>query len=194
MLSINYQINVETDRLGNPTFCVINGTYSYNCVPHDSLQQNILNAIAAYQEENSRLSLADGLYNKAVYWPVELEIELKRVISMRYTIAPTNHYYDRCDFWRIPASVCKALIYGEVVEVQVENGQIVKLITRLPNHKNPDEDICGALWLGYNEPPVYTFPVPIYPARVKTVWCNSAYDNHTTIDKTKYIQQATANV
>ena len=75
------------------------------------------------------------------------------------------------------------MLYGEIIEVEVTDGQIVKIATRLPNRKAEDEDICAAIALDYGK----YFDV----ARVKTVWANMSYDSHVTIDKSKYIQEIT---
>ena len=102
-------------------------------------------------------------------------------MSKRYQIEATTHFYKRCEQWGFPRGCYKALLYGEIIEAEVINGRIVKIVTRLPNRKAKDEDICAAILLEHGE----YFDV----ARVKTVWANMSYDNHKTIDKSKYIQE-----
>ena len=104
-------------------------------------------------------------------------------MSKRYQIEATAHFYERCEQWGFPRGCYKALLYGEIIEAEVTDGQIVKIVTRLPNRKAEDEDICAAIVLEHGE----YFDV----ARVKTVWANMSYDNHVTIDKSKYIQEIT---
>lgn len=73
------------------------------------------------------------------------------------------------------------MLYGEIIEAEVVDGQIVKIVTRLPNRKVKNEDICAAIVLEHGE--------YFDAARVKTVWANMSYDNHKTIDKSKYVRE-----
>ena len=75
------------------------------------------------------------------------------------------------------------MLYGEIIEAEVADGQIVKIVTRLPNRKAKDEDICAAIVFEHGE--------YFDTARVMTVWANMSHDNHVTIDKSKYIQEFT---
>lgn len=179
-MKINYSINVKTDNLGKPTWCVVNGR-PYECDRDKPLYINILNAIASYQRNGMVNPLKDGLYNRAVYWPMSLEFALEKMMSKRYQVEATTHFYERCEQWGFPRGCYKALLYGEIIEAEVSDGQIVKIVTRLPNRKAEDEDICAAIVLEHGE----YFDV----ARVKTVWANMSYDNHVTIDKSKYVRE-----
>lgn len=121
--------------------------------------------------------LIDGVYNKAVYWPLNLESVIDEIVRVKYKIEYTKHYSERCEQWDVPWSCYKAALYGEIIEVKIQNGVIVKVVTRLPNNKQPDEDIYFAIMLNGNV------------ACVKTVWCNMNYDKHYTIKKENYANE-----
>ena len=72
-------------------------------------------------------------------------------MSKRYQIEATTHFYERCEQWGFPRGCYKALLYGEIIEAEVVEGQIVKIITRLPNRKVENEDICAAVVLEHGE-------------------------------------------
>ena len=179
-MKINYNINVETDRLGKPTWCIVNG-HRYGCDKDKPVYINIMKAISDHQKNFIANPLKDGLYNRAIYWPISLELALEEAMSKHYQIEATTHFYERCEQWGLPRGCYKALLYGEIIEAEVVDGQIVKIVTRLPNRKAEDEDICGAIVLEHG---VY-YDV----ARAKTVWANMTYDNHNTIDKSKYVRE-----
>ena len=179
-MKINYNVEVETFSNGKPSYCIINGR-RYVCDDSKPVHTNVINAITRYQKDLKANPLKDGLYNRAIYWPISLEIALEDAMSKRYQIEATTHFYERCEQWGFPRGCYKALLYGEIIEAEVSDGQIVKIVTRLPNRKAEDEDICAAIALDYGK----YFDV----ARVKTVWANMNYDNHVTIDKSKYIQE-----
>ena len=181
-MKINYNVEVETFSNGKPSYCIINGR-CYVCDDSKPVHTNVINAITKYQKDLKANPLKDGLYNRAIYWPISLEIAPEEVMSKRYQIEATTHFYERCEQWGFPRGCYKALLYGEIIEAEVTDGQIVKIVTRLPNRKAEDEDICAAIALDYGK----YFDV----ARVKTVWANMNYDNHVTIDKSKYIQEIT---
>ena len=179
-MKINYNVEVETFSNGKPSHCVINGR-RYVSDSSKPVHTNVINAITRYQKDLEANPLKDGLYNRAIYWPISLEITLEEAMSKRYQIEATTHFYERCEQWGFPRGCYKALLYGEIIEAEVSDGQIVKIVTRLPNRKAEGEDICAAIVLDYGK----YFDV----ARVKTVWVNMSYDNHNTIDKSKYIQE-----
>ena len=179
-MKINYNVEVKTSINGKLSFCIINGR-CYVCDDRKPVHTNVLNAITRYQKDLEANPLKDGLYNRAIYWPISLELVLEEAMSKRYQIEATTHFYERCEQWGLPRGCYKALLYGEIIEAEVVGGQIVKIVTRLPNRKAEDEDICGAIVLEHNA----YYDV----ARVKTVWANMSYDNHNTIDKSKYVQE-----
>ena len=179
-MKINYNVEVETFSNGKPSYCIINGRH-YVSDSSKPVHTNVINAITRYQKDLEANPLKDGLYNRAIYWPISLELELEEAMSKRYQIEATTHFYERCEQWGLPRGCYKALLYGEIIEAEVVQGQIVKIITRLPNRKVENEDICAAVMLEHSE----YFDV----ARVKTVWANMSYDNHNTIDKSKYVRE-----
>ena len=71
------------------------------------------------------------------------------------------------------------MMYGEVIEAEIKNNSVVKIVARLPNRYNMIEDICAAILL-HDE--------SFYDAKVKTVWTNCAEDNHSTINVSNYIK------
>ncbi len=179
-MKINYNVEVETFSNGKPSYCIVNGR-RYVCDDSKPVHTNVINAIATYQKDFKANPLKDGLYNRAIYWPISLEIALEEAMSKRYQITATTHFYERCEQWGFPKGCYKALLYGEIIEAEVIDGRIVKIVTRLPNRKAEDEDICAAILLEHDE----YFDV----AMVKTVWANMSYDNHKTIDKSKYVRE-----
>ena len=68
----------------------------------------------------------------------------------------------------LPASLF--LSRESVIEIETENGRIVKVLYRLPYSKK--YNLCVAFIPGQNF--------------VKTVWLNSTTDNHQTLDISKY--------
>lgn len=88
-MKINYNINVKTNNLGKPTWCVVNGR-PYECDRDKPLYINILNAITSYQRNGMVNPLEDGLYNRAVYWPMSLEFALEKAMSKHYQVEATT--------------------------------------------------------------------------------------------------------
>ena len=62
------------------------------------------------------------------------------------------------------------MIHGEIIEAEVRNGSVVKIVTRLPNRRDMTEDICAAILLHSED---------FYDAKD---------DNHSTIDVSNYIK------
>ena len=139
-MKINYNVEVKTSINGKPSFCIINGR-CYVCDDSKPVHTNVINAITKYQKDLKATPLKDGLYNHAIYWPISLEIALEDAMSKRYQIEATTHFYERCEQWGFPRGCYKALLYGEIIEAEVADGQIVKIVTRLPNRKVENEDI-----------------------------------------------------
>lgn len=69
----------------------------------------------------------------------------------------------------LPATI--NLTECEIIEIEVENSQIVKILVRLP----------------YDDEYDLNMPILNANARVKTVWLNCKDDTHDTLDRTKYI-------
>lgn len=167
-MRLNYDIQI------NKSDITINGEFRWYDESNKPSYRKLAEAILSYEKSKR---LRDGVYNKAVYWPMNLEMALEEKMATRYEINYTKHYFERCEQWDIPWSCHKAALYGEIIEAEIQDGIIVKIVTRLPNKKRADEDICFAIVLDGNE------------ARVKTVWCNMSYDNHGTINRSNYVKE-----
>lgn len=121
--------------------------------------------------------LQDGVYNKAIYWPEELQIKITAYQQFKYFLRPTRHYFSRCKKWHLPFNCYKALMYGEVIEAEIWNNCLMKMVTRLPDRKNKRISLCAVI-----------IPCPgAGEAIVKTVWLNKTDDNHSTLNKKNYI-------
>lgn len=158
-------------------FITVNGIdfQSKYHITNNNVGREIGNAI---QEYNKRIRTIDGAYNKAVYWPEYVQVKIREAMTKRYVIKPSSHFYDKCELLSLPYGCYKTALYGEVIEVEIVNNQVVKIITRLQDRKYLHNDNCFAIiFKEYNT------------ALVKTVWQNNHYDNHHTIDKSKYVQK-----
>ena len=88
-MKINYNVEVETFSNGKPSYCIINGR-RYVCDDSKPVHTNVINAITRYQKDFKADPLKDGLYNRAIYWPISLEIALEDTMSKRYQIEATH--------------------------------------------------------------------------------------------------------
>lgn len=167
-MRLNYNIQIDKSEI------IINGDFRWYDESDKPSYEKLAEAILRYEKSKP---IIDGVYNKAVHWPVGLEMAIEDVMQVRYEIGYTKHYYERCEQWDVPWSCYKAALYGEIIEAEIQSGAIVKIVTRLPNNKQTDEDICFAIMLDGNK------------ATVKTVWCNMNYDNHYTIKKSNYVNE-----
>lgn len=121
----------------------------------------------------------NGLYNKGVYFPKELEQSIIKLLACPYVVHLTAHGEEKIEKLHLPKGCYKAMLNGEVVEAEVENNNVTKIITRIQNRYNPKQDICGAIvfgknWRGCNV------------ATVKTIWTNAHDDDHKTIKVENY--------
>lgn len=174
-MKTSYSIELETDKNGKPLWCNVNYVCRYYREGM-SIEKAIASAILSY--ENLDI-LKDGVYNKAVFWPDKLVQMIDEQMKCCYKVNATKHYFDKCRMLHLPKNCYKAMMYGEVVEAEIRNGTLVKIVTRLPNHQNMTEDICAAILLHVNG---------FYDVKVKTVWINQANDNHSTINILNYIK------
>lgn len=120
--------------------------------------------------------MKNGVYNKGVYFPFELVQQVDNIVSTQFKILPTYHYAKKAAQLNLPYNCYKAMLYGEIVEVEYNNG-VKKIVTRLPHRYDENLDICAAIMLNGAEA----------EAVVKTVWVNNHNDNHATINKSNYI-------
>lgn len=174
-MKINYSIELETDENNKPLWCSVNYVCRCYC-EGQTTEQAIFSAISAYEKLDV---VKDGVYNKAVFWPGRLVEMISKQLMYRYKASATKHCLNKCEILHLPKNCYKAMMYGEVIEAEIRNGSVVKIVTRLPNRRYMTEDICAAILL-HSE--------GFYDAKVKTVWTNQADDNHSTIDVSNYIK------
>ena len=175
-MKTNYSIELETDENNKPLWCSVNCVYRYYCEGLTT-EQAISSAILSYEKLDT---VKDGVYNKAVFWPDRLVEMINKQLMYRYRVSATKHCLHKCEILHLPKNCYKAMMYGEVIEAEIRNGSVVKIVTRLPNRYNMTEDICAAILL-HDE--------GFYDAKVKTVWTNCAEDNHSTINVSNYIKK-----
>lgn len=122
--------------------------------------------------------MKSGTYNKAVYWPEELQTKIDKEMSVHYRVKPTAHYREKAMLLNVPFGFYRAALFGEIVEVEYDSAtdSISKIITRLSNRKNTAEDICASIALEGNR------------ANVITVWINHGSDNHKTLRTENYVK------
>lgn len=118
-----------------------------------------------------------GVYNKAVYWPIELEIKIQKIKSKPQRLIPTSHYKEKEAKLKLPNNCYKAALYGQIVEAEYNGTSVTKIITRLTNRYNHSQDICYAIAIGNDG------------LHIKTVWTNNKEDNHYTLKANNYIQK-----
>ena len=135
-----------------------------------------------FQHIGDRFWNLNGLYNKAVYWPEELQFAIQWTMNERYIIHATNHMFNKIQRLHLPRGCYKAMLYGEVIEAEVEHGKVVKVVTRLPHRFDECLDLCAAIVFSKDG---YGTNI----ARVKTIWVNNWMDNHSTICKENYVQK-----
>lgn len=174
-MKINYSIELDTDENGKPLWCSVNYVCRYYCEGM-KLDEAISSAILAYEKLDT---VKDGVYNKAVFWPDKLVEMISKQLVHRYKVSATKHYFDKRRILHLPKNCYKAMMYGEVIEAEVRNGAVVKIVTRLPNCNFMTEDICAAILLHDRG---------FYDAKVKTVWVNHVDDNHSTINISNYVK------
>ena len=115
------------------------------------------------------------LYNIGVYYPHDVEVMVENAMKKRYEVIVTRHAEDKIAKLGLPNNCYKAMLYGRIVEVEIEDGRVSKIITRLKNRYNSKEDLCAAILLEKDG-----------IARVKTIWINRIDDSHKTIRMENY--------
>ena len=115
------------------------------------------------------------LYNIGVYYPRDVEIMVENAMRRRYEVIATHHAEYKIAKLGLPSNCYKAMLHGRIVEVEIEDGRVNKIITRLKNRYNSKEDLCAAILLGEDG-----------IARVKTIWINRIDDSHKTIRMENY--------
>ena len=128
------------------------------------------------------MKLQDGIYNKAVFWPIELQKAINQTMRKRYKIVPTFHAKQKIVKLDLPQTSYKIALCGEIVEVEIENDNVKKIITRIKrksNKGNYNQDVCSAV----------VFDCENFEARVKTMWLNATDDAHKTLHIENYISE-----
>ena len=121
----------------------------------------------------------NGVYTKALYWPKEVQKLVRRALQLDYKVFPTEHLLDRLYEYDLPEDCWGDFINGEVVECEIRDRQVYKIVTRTPSCKFEGEHNCAAIVLetGYGRP----------KARIVTVWINFDDDNHSSIKTENYV-------
>lgn len=108
--------------------------------------------------------MKDGLYNKAVGLPKGFEVS--PVLCLRYSV----HARERAIENRVELPKHFLPRVAEVVEVEVVNGAVHKIVAR--QSFNATHDVCFVLLMAEK--------------LVKTVWVNLRSDRHFTLDKGRF--------
>ena len=113
------------------------------------------------------MRIADGLYHKDIILPpLKLRDEY---LELSYTLhAFQSAENDRYGTINLPSKINLAM--AEVIEVEILNGDVEKIIVRQKYSKEYD---------------LILVIIPRY-MRVKTVWLNQVSDTHKTLDRSKY--------
>lgn len=129
--------------------------------------------------ERMEKMVLNGIYNVAIYWPKEIQKAVRRALQLDYKMTATDHFQNRLTQYDISDVNWEDFINGEVVECEVKDGVVWKIITRTSSTKFEGEHNCAAIKLerGYGRP----------IARFITVWINRDNDNHRTIRRENYI-------
>lgn len=128
------------------------------------------------------MKLQDGVYNKAVFWPTELQKAINQTMRKRYKIVPTFHAKEKIAKLDLPQTSYKIALCGEIVEVEIKNDNVNKIITRTKrksNKGNYNQDVCSVVVFDYEN----------FEARVKTMWLNATDDAHKTLHIENYISE-----
>lgn len=115
--------------------------------------------------------MKDGLYNIATEWSMDVISAVKHCRDIPYHVIPTNHFRQKCVELGLSPSVACVALKGRIVEVEIKNNKVVKLITRIHHRYKEDIDMVFAIALNRQEKIAW----------VKTVWINHINDNHYTL-------------
>ena len=179
-MKVNYDIQFK--EIEGEKCIKINGV-TFPIDENQSTIQQIANGFEQFNRflSNDKFFFQNGTYNKAVYWPGTFNMLVEDELNFRYNVYATTHCKNRIQEYRLPQGCFTAMLYGEVVEAEYYNGNITKIITRLPNRKNQNQDICAAIMLEHNN---YG-----HKAKVKTIWLNERNDKHKTINRENYVEK-----
>ena len=168
-MKITFDVDIHDDyfKINGAKQSIKGCSYPWSCLSH-SLNSYIFNTF---------LYSLDGTFNKDVFWCDEVEYAVQYALSKKYVIRPTQHYFKRISELHLLHNCYKAMLYGEVIEAELQLGSVIKIVTRLQNNKFPDKDTCAAIILNADGTAV-----------VRTVWVNRHNDKHSTIHKENYVQ------
>lgn len=111
------------------------------------------------------------LYHKDVYLPKQIANKAEVTFQPVYSAHAKNACKsDRNGMIILPKEI--SFSGSDIIEIEVENKQVVKYVIRLA-YSNTCDLILVFLVTGL----------------VKTVWLNCKSDNHSTLDKNKYVQK-----
>lgn len=115
--------------------------------------------------------MKDGLYNIATEWSIDVINAVKHCRDIPYHVIPTYHFTQKCIELDLKPSVACVALKGRIVEVEIQSGKVVKLITRIRHRYKKGVDMVFAVGINsINQ-----------VATVKTVWLNNVNDNHYTL-------------
>lgn len=117
----------------------------------------------------------DGEYNVAVFWTEELSSLVANVIEAQRNLVPTRHVKDRIQEYGLPKNCYESALTGSVVEATIVEGNVNKVVTRCPASNSDYVDWCAVVVFKNGK------------AIVVTMWCNHRYDNHKTLNITRYV-------
>jgi len=113
--------------------------------------------------------MSSKLYHKELGFPSKLRFPTGRIVLEYTRHALEEAQKDRYGTIKLPRAI--EMSACEVIEAEVVNGALNKILVRAP--LDEERDICIAL-------------LP-QSCKVKTVWVNVRADCHRTLDKSKYI-------
>ena len=126
--------------------------------------------------------MKDGMYNREIFWPDELEKIVQDFFGHKMMVCRTEHYDQRIEEYHLSRGAYRTALSGQVIEVVLSGNCVVKAVTKIPNRRREDKCIVFAIsfcWDSYLER---------FVAIVKTAWENDKDDNHPTKDVKKYVQ------
>lgn len=116
--------------------------------------------------------IKQGLYHKDVYMPFPIQTA-DQSVKLHYTKhALDAAETDRYDIIELPLTV--NLSHGTIIEIEIGNHETIeKFVIRFPYSETLD--LC----------------MVIIPDRlcVKTVWLNERFDEHCTLDPSRYVRK-----
>lgn len=118
--------------------------------------------------------MKDGLYHKQLGLPPGVAALWAGDIGLQYgRHAQSEASLDR--YGKLPLFPAVEFEAGDVVEIEVRQGEPVKAVLRVPLDDKKDL--------------VYALSLPVRgEAFVRTVWFNDANDSHRTLDRSKYVK------